>query len=425
MTSRLLIVTGAGTFVQPSSYSAAMDATGVYDAAVAGGSLSTVTSASNPFTAGDTGKTYYLATTTGTVTTGTLTYVGAGSATMSTAAGGAMTGARLIWGTNDTAAWQAALNAATRGQTVMAEDATFRSFITGQLSVPAGVHLGVGGIGPFDPQTNPAMNAWGPTFVVGQDVTTPFVSLDGQGAGFGDFIVYSANQVPYTAPTPTAFAPLIQMNYAAGWIGRPHLPNAYIGIYVKAGRHFIDGPQIGSLHTGIKVDYCYDYVHINTITHSPYWWICEGAGAFGPTAGTLDEYALDNAWVVRINRADAFHIKELTAYCTYGGIAMTDSADTGLSPRCGYALVGMADIDLSAYGVYASATADGGLLVGQLHCAGNGSGVGTAGQYAAMTVAGGTAAPKVVVKSWYVWGTHVANSSSGAGTLIVPGTNPG
>jgi hypothetical protein len=51
--------------------------------------------------------------------------------------------------------------------------------------------------------------------------------------------------------------------------------------------------------------------------------------------------------------------------------------------------------------------------------------VGTAGQYGVVTSVGGSIAPKVVVKSWSLWGTHVGSSSNGAGTLIVPGTNPG
>jgi hypothetical protein len=407
----------------PTSYGAAFDVRGAYDAVVSGGTLSTVTSATAAFVAGDTGKTYTLASTSGAVTKGTLTYVSATSCTMSTAAGGAMTGARLIFGTDDTAAWQAALNAALPGQTVMADNASFRSLCTGHLTVPDGVHLGVVGIGPFDPATNPAMNTWGPTFVVVQD-STAFITL-GTGSGLGDFIIYSANQVTYTSPTPTAFAPLIYMPNAGSSIGRPYLPNAYIGISIKGGRHFIDGPQIGSLYRGVIADSCYDYVHVRTITHGPYWFICEGAGGWaGPQAGTLDEYVLTNAWVCLVSRADAFHIGEITSYCAYGGLILIDSSVEPTS-KCPYVILGMADIDLCAYGIVAYATQPGGLLVGSLHSAGNATGVGTGGQAAVATEAGGSVAPKVVVKSWGIWGTFANNSYNGAGTLIVPTTNPG
>lgn len=412
-------------FIDARAYGVALDCRGVYDAVVSAGTLSTVTSATAAFTAADNGKVYTLASTAGAVTTGTLTYVNATTCTMSTAAGGAMTGARLIFGTDDTTAWQNALNAATKGQTVDCSGFTWRSLCTGTLNVPAGVTLGLTGRGPFDPQTNPAMNDWGPTFVVRQDNTTAFITLN-TGSGLGDFILYSANQVPPTATTPTTFKALIDIpaTTAGVHIGRPYLANAFSGITIAGGRHVIDCPQIGALVQSVAIDHSLDTVSIRRIQCSPYWRLCEGM-SYGPTASSLDAYALNNAWALTVQRADSFWVDQLFTFGLYGGLALIDSADTGISPRCGYGRVGMMDIDQAAYGVLANATQAPGVLIGSLHNAGNNTGVGTAGQWGAITNAGGTLAPKIVVKSWSLWGTHVGNSSNGAGTLIVPGTNPG
>lgn len=418
--------TTPATFIDARHYGVALDCRGVYDAVVSAGTLSTVTSATAAFTSGDTGKVYYLASTAGAVTTGTLTYVNATTCTMSTPAGGAMTGARLIFGTDDTAEWQAALNDATPGQTVDCSGFTWRSLCVGHLSIPSGVRLGLIGRGPFDPQTNPAMNDWGPTFIVGQDNTTAFITLN-TGSGLGDFIFYSANQVPPTATTATTFKALIDipLSQAGCHIGSPYMANAYDGITIQGGRHILDNPQIGTFHRGIEMDHVYDTVSIKRLQCSPFWRICEGM-TYTPTAGSLDAYALNNAWAIVVNRADSFSISQVFAYGVLGCLANMDSSDTGISPRCGYGLVGMLDADTVAYGVYSLATNTPGVLIAQALIGANGTGVGTAGTIGVYNTTGGTVAPKVIVKSWSVRGTFSGgNSSNLAGTLTVPGTNPG
>ena len=427
VTEATLAGLGGGTtaFIDVRDYGAVLDATGVYDAAVSGGALSTVTSATANFTPADTGKTYYLASTAGAVTTGTLTYVSSTSCTMSVAAGGALTGARLIYGTDDTAAWQSALNAAAKGEIVDCSSLPWRSLCTGQLSVPSGVHLGLTGRGPFDPQTNPAMNHWGPTFVVGQHSTIPFVTLN-TGSGVGDFIFYSANQVPPTASTPTVLAAFISTydsSTAGCFIGKPYMANAYTGIQIYGGRHVIDNPQIGAIANGIWLDHSMDCVTVYRLSVSPYWRICEGM-AWTPTAGTLDAWVLANGWAMQVLRADSFWVDQLFAFGIYGALALVDNSTD--SPKPAYGRVGMIDADMTAYGVYVTATNTPGLIVSSLCHGGNSTGVGTAGQYGAVTVTGGSVVAKVVVKAWSLWGTRVGNSSTGAGTtLVVPGTNPG
>ncbi len=416
---------GQSVFIDAAVHGAQLDVRGTNDAAVAGGSLSTVTSATAAFTANDTGKTYVLTSTAGAVTTGTLTYVSSTSATMSVAAGGAITGGRVIIGTNDTSAWQAALNAALPGQVVDAAGFSWRSLVTGNLTVPAGVTLGFEGRAPFDPQTNPALNAHGPTFVMVQNATA-FVTLN-HGSGVGDVIFYSANQKPPASASPTVYGAIISM--AAGTagvrIGAPYMPNAYHGIALQGGRHSIYRPHIGALLTGVSIDQSFDVIDIDHLTVHPYWRICEGQ-TWTPTAGTLDAYALNTAYALRVMRSDAFHVGEIFSFGIYGTVEATDSPDTGLSPRAGYGMIGMIDADYVAYGIAARSVASPGILVGTGMFGANGSGVGTAGIAGVATVSGGVNTPKVVVGSWSHRGSWSAGgSSNGAGTLIVPATNPG
>lgn len=417
-------MSGQSVFVDAVAHGAALNVRGVTDAATSG-AVTTVTSATAAFSANDTGRTYVLTSTAGAVTTGTLTHVNSTTATMSVAAGGAMSGARLIIGTDDTTAWQNALNAAQPGQVVDATGFSWRSLVTGNLSVPAGVHLGFEGRAPFDPQTNPAINAHGPTFVMVQN-STAFVTLT-HGSGVGDLIFYSANQKPPASATPTTFAPVITM--AAGTagvrIGSPYIPNAYVGITLLGGRHSIHRPQIGAFQQAVSIDQSLDVVDIDRLTCHPYWRICEGQ-TYTPTAGTLDEHAQNNAWGLTINRADGFKVGSIFTFGLYGALLSIDST-VEQGTECGYGMVGMVDADHCVVGIQAFETASPGILIGSALLGSNGTGVGTAGSAGIATMTGGSVAPKVVLKSWSHRGTWSTGASgTGAGTtLIVPATNPG
>lgn len=428
MTRRLIIAFAQGSLVDPVSYGAEADCQFVSDAAVAGGALTTVTSATAAFTSADTGKHFTLRTSAGAETDGTLTYVNATTCTMSTAAGGAITGGWLTWCTDDWQAWQDALDAALPGQVVDIAGEGFRSLINcktnGSLAIPTKVTLGQTGRGPYDPQSNPAGNTWGPTLVVIEDTTDPAITLSTQ-SGLGDFIFYSANQLHPAASAPTAFAPMVQVNNGGSHIGRPYFGNAYRAIAIEAGRCYVDTVTIGALHHAVTIDHALDRISIGTITCHPFWRICEGM-SYGPTAGTFDEWALEQGYGLVIYRTDALMIDNVFTFGKYGSIIATDSPDTSLSPRAGWAQIGRLDADAVAYGIVARSTADQSILLGQGTFSANASGVGTSGQVAALTQAGGAHTPELVVRSWSHRGTWAGGaSSSGAGTLIVPSTNPG
>lgn len=416
---------GQSIFVDARSYGARCDVRGVTDAATSG-AVTTVTSATAAFTAADTGRTFVLRSSAGAVSTGTLTYIDATSATMSVAAGGAMSGAELFIGTNDATAWQDALDAALPGQVVDASGFSWRSLVDGSLSIPNGVHLGFDGRAPFDPQTNPARNAWGPTFCMVQDATNPFIELN-TGSGLGDVMFYSLNQKPPASSAPTAFAPVVTTNgiQAGCWIGSPYFANVYIGIDLRGGRHHVGRPQIGAFLAGLTVDESYDVVDIDWITCHPFWRICEGQ-AYTPTAGTFDEWVQDNGVALVIHRADSLKVGSVFSFGYYNAVLAVDST-IEQGAECGYGMIGMVDADHCVVGIQAYELNTPGLLIGAALLGANGTGVGTAGSAGVATMTGGSVAPKIVVKSW----SHRGSWSSGASvqgsgtTLIVPATNPG
>jgi hypothetical protein len=98
----------------PESYSAAGDGKLISDATIAGGALSTLTSASAAFTSADTGKHILIAGAgaAGAFLATTITYVNATTVTLGAAASGAITSKGALYGTDDTAAIQSAINAA-------------------------------------------------------------------------------------------------------------------------------------------------------------------------------------------------------------------------------------------------------------------------------------------------------------------------
>jgi hypothetical protein len=103
--------------VMSSTYGAKGDGKVILDATVSSGALTTLTSATANFTSADTGKSIILSQAGGAATTplaATITFVNATTVTLSTAvSAGGVTTVGAIYGTDDTAAIQAAINAAT------------------------------------------------------------------------------------------------------------------------------------------------------------------------------------------------------------------------------------------------------------------------------------------------------------------------
>src|SRR5262249_58170810 len=127
-----------------------------------------------------------------------------------------------------------------------------------------GVKLVLPGRGPLDPQTNPAIHTWGPTFGIVQDSAAAWCTLT-NGSGFGDAIVYSLNQVSAGDAAATPFPPMITIPppTAGVNIGKPCLVNPYIGILLQGGRHVVDHPSMGALSRGVVIDQSEDFISMN------------------------------------------------------------------------------------------------------------------------------------------------------------------
>lgn len=288
----------------------------------------------------------------------------------------------------------------------------------------------------YDPQSNPVRNQWGPTFALieagnlngsGFNSGNPMIGWD-FGSGFGDAIIYSVNQLAPTSPTPTAFAPVMGCisRYIAGvHIGRPTFCNIYWGIDLQGGRHVIDHPLLGCLAQGITVDHALDFVHTRSLEQVPLWDICEGI-AWGPTAGTFDEFVLTNLRVALIGRADSFWFGRMSIFGTNFGLLCDNSPDATQGALSPYGSVDNMDVDICTYGVYCVHTQAMAVRVTQLSASANNTGVGTQAVAVAVT---GAADSSLVVKGWVrqlTWSVGPTAISQFLGsTLIVPATNPG
>jgi hypothetical protein len=105
--------------------------------------------------------------------------------------------------TDDTAAIQSAINAASSAGGGSVVFGVARYFTSGTLVVPTGVVLCGVIEGPFDvPGINPAVTAIAPTLLV-TSTGGPFVTLQGVGAGVTDLLFHYPNQVTSSAVVPT------------------------------------------------------------------------------------------------------------------------------------------------------------------------------------------------------------------------------
>lgn len=102
---------------RPESYGAKADGKVILDATITSGQLSTLTSQTANFTSADTGKCVNISQAGGSATASffaaTITYVNATTVTLSSPASNAVSGVGAVYGTDDTAAIQSAINAAT------------------------------------------------------------------------------------------------------------------------------------------------------------------------------------------------------------------------------------------------------------------------------------------------------------------------
>lgn len=179
--------------------------------------------------------------------------------------------------TDDTAAFQRALDAAAKGgQVVFAPRGNY--YFKGNLVVPKGVtlkgvwesvpsHAGLRDAGEAKPTDD------GTTFLVtagkGQATGAPFMLLQAN-ATLKGVVIYYPDQKPEDIPTPYPFALSLKGNNAS--VVDVELLNPYQGIeLVGAHRHLIRNVQGQPLRTGIYVDAIYDIGRIENVHWNPWW----------------------------------------------------------------------------------------------------------------------------------------------------------
>lgn len=299
--------------------------------------------------------------------------------------------------TDDTAAIQSAISAAVAagGGSVIFKVA--RYFTTGTLVVPTAVVLSGAVEGPFDVAgVNPATTAVAPTLLV-TNTSTPFITLNGLGAGVTDLLFHYPNQVKTGASTPIVYPYTIVLNSAAGKVVRSTVTNAYNFLDMELGRKTAQDLYIGAFNIGIHIDNDEDFTTLQNIHNGVLWDEVENASY--PTA--IDNWVLNNGVALTVGRMDSLEVHDFFAFSRYAGMVLTDSPDTSLNPRCGWGSGSNIDLEIVQYGIIVISATGQAYKFMNLQV-GAASGLGKA---AVQLQAGGSCAPEVVVNGGSVRGS--------------------
>jgi len=254
--------------------------------------------------------------------------------------------------TDDTAAIQAAINAAATagGGSVLFKVA--RYYTTGTLQVPGGVVLCGNIEGPFDVSgVDPSATAVAPTLLV-TNTSTPFITLTGLGSGVTDLLFHYPNQVKTGAPAPTAYPYTIQIPSAvAAKVARSTVTNAYNFLDIERGRIMAADLMIGAFNIGVNVDNAEDFVTLRNLHNGVFWDEVENASY--PTA--IDNWVLAHGTALVVGRMDGFELHDFYVFSRFAGMLLTDSPDTSLNPRCGNGRGSDIDLEMVQYGIIATA----------------------------------------------------------------------
>jgi len=187
-------------------------------------------------------------------------------------------GAKADGKTDNTAAFQKALDTAGRAGGGIVNAARGNYFFTGHLEVPAGVTLaGIWESVPSHPglrwDAAPKPTDDGTTFLVtenaGHEDGIPFIKLNANSTLKGVVIFYP-DQVRTEIPKPYPYA--VAMRGANAAVLQVELLNPYNGIDATgSGRHLIRDVQGQPLRRGVYVDAIYDIGRIEDVHFNPWW----------------------------------------------------------------------------------------------------------------------------------------------------------
>jgi len=254
--------------------------------------------------------------------------------------------------TDDTAAIQSAINAAVSagGGSVVFKVA--RYFTTGTLQVPGGVVLCGTVEGPFDVAgVNPAVTAIAPTLLVTNTIT-PFIILQGFGAGVTDLLFHYPNQVNTSASAPTVYPYTIKAIYPGTKVARATVTNAYDFLDIEIGRMMAQDLFIGAFDRAVNIDHTADFVTLHHLHVGIFWDEMENASY--PTA--IDNWVLNHGAGLVVQRMDALEVHDFYLFSRSTGMLLTDSPDSSQAFLSGYGRLSNIDLEAVQYGVVASAS---------------------------------------------------------------------
>ncbi len=254
--------------------------------------------------------------------------------------------------TDDTAAIQSAINAASSagGGSVVFNVA--RYFTTGSFVVPAGVVLCGSIDGPFDVSAvNPALVAVAPTLLI-TNTSAPFITLQGLGAGVTDLLFHYPNQVKTAASAPTVYPYTIVADSPGTKVVRSLVTNAYNFLDIESGRVIAQDLFIGAFNVGVNIDHAYGHVTLRNLLHSVYWDIVENVPFLTP----IDGWVVSHGIALVVNRVDGLEVHDFNVLLRFTGMLLTDSPDTTQNPRCGFGTGSDIDLDGMQNGIIVTAS---------------------------------------------------------------------
>lgn len=321
--------------------------------------------------------------------------------------------------TNDTAAIQAAIEAAfqSKGGVVYFEAGNY--YTTGTLDLKDNVQL-IGQGGPTG-----AWGAAGGLTVRGVTISitnlvSTFINISGRGCSIKNMIFYWPNQALPTALAPIAYPYCITSPVGDTVLEGLTMVNCTHGIALENGPQYLENLRIGAFNIGILMDQGGATQTLRNIQI--------GAGlqdqwlgyAFG---SNLDIYTATNLVCVDIRRSDAFCIDNLVTFYSKVGISITDSVV--ISPPTAYGNISNIDLEAPLYGIICQQTnsylAAGGIKISNMNMFGSAQpGPFPPSVYGIWMKAGGSVPPFLEIVNGFI-----GNTWSGpyiqydAGTLIL------
>jgi hypothetical protein len=254
--------------------------------------------------------------------------------------------------TDDTAAIQSAIKAASSAGGGSVVFGVARYYTTGTFIVPQGVVLCGAIEGPFDVVgINPAVTSVAPTLLI-TNTSKPFLTLQGVSSGVTDLLFHYPGQVPTSASAPTVYPYTILVTAPGTKVTRSTVTNAYNFLDIEVGRTMAQDLFIGAFNTGVHIDHTFDRVTLRNLFNQVFWDVVGNQ----PYPQPIDTWALNHGTGLVVDHVDSLEVHDFFVFSRFTGILLTDSTDTSQAATCGYGAGSDIDLDTVQYGIVVTAT---------------------------------------------------------------------